>query len=142
MPNDEDGYRGSPSGLPRLGMTIWGILALAITMGLVALAWNSTGTATGIVQMRIFLVGWAVAAVMTVAVRLLSGTISRRDSRGFGSQTAMELSYHLVVGCVVGLAIGTTEWSNLHIVGWWQLWWTVPLVLGYLGNLAALRRRG
>ncbi|WP_273843774.1 hypothetical protein [Rubrobacter calidifluminis] len=92
-------------------------------------------------QMRIFLVGWAVAAVMTVAVRLLSGTISRRDGRGSGSLTAMELSYHLVVGCAVGLAIGTTDWSNLQIVGWWQLWWTVPLVLGYLGNLAALRRR-
>lgn len=128
--------------MPRLGMTIWGILALTVATSLVALAWNSTGAATGLVQMRIFLVGWAVAAVMTVAAGLLpAGTISRRDGRGSGSLTAMELSYHLVVGCVVGLAIGTTDWSNLHIVGWWQMWWTVPLVLGYLGNLAALRRR-
>ncbi|WP_279387493.1 hypothetical protein [Rubrobacter taiwanensis] len=41
---------------------------------------------------------------------------------------------------MIGLAVGTTDWGALQLAGWWQLWWTVPLLAGYVSRVILLRR--
>jgi hypothetical protein len=102
--------------------------ASLVSVILVATVWNDDGAATGQVSMRIFLVGWAVAAVIVSA-----GVV-------FGRSVLPLAVLHVTMGLVIGLAIGTTEWTDLHLAGWWQIWWTVPLILVYASLLVSLRR--
>lgn len=107
------------------------IVALAASVVAVVLAvtvWNGGGTASGEVQMRIFLVGWAVAAVIFSARFAFARTVL---------PPAM---LHVAAGLVIGLAIGTTDWTDLRLAGWWQMWWTFPLLLVYVSLLVSLRR--
>jgi hypothetical protein len=78
--------------------------------------------------MRIFLVGWAVAAVIVSA-----GVV-------FSLSVLPLAVLYVTMGLVIGLAIGTTDWTDLHLAGWWQMWWTVPLILVYASLLLILRR--
>ena len=105
------------------GTALRPVIALAagvVAVILVATVWNDGGAATGEVPMRIFLVGWAVAAVVV--------------SAGFASgRTVLPPAVlHVAVGLVIGLAINSTDWTDLHLARWWQMWWTVPLILVYL----------
>ncbi|AHY45605.1 Hypothetical Protein RradSPS_0322 [Rubrobacter radiotolerans] len=93
--------------------------------------------ATGRVQMRLFLAGWGLTAVL-LAAGFLFGGFGRQRS---GSRPALPSGvYSWATGVVVGLAVGTTDWSAPSFVGWWQFWWTVPLLAAYLGLSGALRR--
>jgi hypothetical protein len=108
------------------------LTAIVVVIALVVRTWNDTGAATGEIPMRIFLVGWAAAAVVISAGFVSVGLVSR---------PVLPLAVqHVAVGLVIGLAVGTTDWTTLHLAGWWQLWWTVPLLLVYAGLLITLRR--
>ncbi len=114
-------------------------IALAIT--LVVLAWDDTGAATGDVPMRIFLVGFAVAAII-IWIQLpfpFTFLVSRRE-QPVPRLTLPPAMHHVAMGAVIGLAVGTTDWTTLRFAGWWQLWWTVPLLIAY-SSLAITRQR-
>ena len=115
------------------------LAAIAAAITLVVLAWDDTEAATGVVPMRIFLIGWAVAAVVISVGSLFASLVSRREQPM--SRLVLPLVVqHVAMGFVIGLAVGTTDWTSLRLAGWWQLWWTVPLLLSYAGLLITLRR--
>lgn len=89
--------------------------------------------------MRIFLVGFAVGAIVIVAGSSLVKLLACHGQLVLASNLPMTLQ-HLAMGMVLGLAVGTTDWTNLSLVGWWQLWWTVALLLLYIAFLAQLRK--
>lgn len=107
------------------------LVAVAVALILAIPAWDGIGAATDETSRRIFLVGWVVA-VAVVAAGIASVPLLSRYALPLTVQ-------HVVIGIVVGLAIGTTDWATLHFAGWWQLWWTVPLLLTYAGHLITLR---
>ena len=113
------------------GTALRHVVALAVSVVaviLVATVWNDDGATTDVVSMRIFLVGWAVAAIVVLAGVVLSRSV-------------LYLAVlHVTMGLVLGLAIGTTDWTDLHLAGWWQMWWTVPLILVYASLLVRVRR--
>ena len=115
------------------------LAAIAAIITLVVLAWGDTGAATGTVPMRIFLVGWAVAAAVVSVDSLFAGLVSRRG-QPIPRPALPLVMQHVVMGFVIGLAVGTTDWTSLRLAGWWQLWWTVPLLLSYVGLLITIRR--
>lgn len=108
------------------------LAATVIAIALVAGTWDDTGAATGEIPMRVFLVGWTVAVIIISAGFALSSPLSR-------SVVPMVVQ-HVTVGIVIGLAVGTTDWTTLRLAGWWQLWWTVPLLLVYASLLITRRR--
>ncbi len=108
------------------------LAAIIVVVALVVGTWNDTVAATGEVPMRIFLVGWAVAAVVVLSGFAFAGPRHR--------PVLLPAVQHVAVGFVVGLAVGTTDWTALRLAGWWQMWWTVPLLLAYAGLLITLRR--
>jgi len=114
------------------------LTGMVVSIALVMLAWDGTGAATGLVQMRIFLVGWAIAAVVVLSGLLFAGSMSPTRQRSLRPVSTLAVQ-HLAVGVVVGLAIGTTDWATLRLAGWWQLWWMVPLLLIYSSHLVTLR---
>lgn len=116
-----------------------GLVVIAIAIVLVVGTWDDTQSATGELPMRIFLVGWMVAAVIISTGFPLATFISRRRQPGSRSMS-LSIVYHVAVGVVIGLAIGTTDWTVLRFAGWWQLWWTLPLLLLYASLLLTLRR--
>jgi hypothetical protein len=126
---------------------LWGLIRsllvslayIVVAMALVVSAWNDTGAATNEVSMRIFLVGFAVGAVVIVAGSVLVEKLSRHGQSALVSGLSLTLQ-HLAIGIVIGLAIGTTDWANLRLAGWWQLWWMVPLMLAYVSLVLARRR--
>lgn len=114
-------------------------IALAIT--LVVLAWNDTGAATSDLAMRIFLVGFAAAAII-IWIQLpfpFTFHLSRRGQSVHRSVLPLTV-HHVTMGVVVGLAIGTTDWTDLRLTGWWQFWWTIPLLIAYSSLLFSRRR--
>jgi hypothetical protein len=115
------------------------LAAIALAITLVVLAWDNTAAATTDVAMRLFLIGWAVAAVIVSVGIPFTGGVS-----GWGrSISRSELPpavYHVLVGLVIGLAAGTTDRGALQLAGWWQLWWTVPLLMAYVSRVILLRR--
>lgn len=54
------------------------LAAIAVAITLVVGAWDDTGAATGEVSMRIFFVGWAVAAVVILAGFPFASFVPRR----------------------------------------------------------------
>lgn len=120
------------SSLRALLLPLVAIVAAVVAIALVAGTWDRTGAATGDVPMRIFLVGWAVAAVVILSGFAFAGPRHR--------PALLPAVQHVAVGFVVGLAVGTTDWTALRLAGWWQLWWTVPLLLAYAGLFVTLRR--
>jgi hypothetical protein len=114
------------------------LAVIIVTIALVVLAWDGAGAATGEIQMRIFLVGWAVAAVVVLAGLLFARPVSHLGQAVLRSVPSMAVQ-HVAVGIVLGLAIGTTDWATLRLAGWWLLWWTIPLLLTYAGHLITLR---
>ncbi len=108
------------------------IAAAVAAIALVAGTWDQTGAATGLVPMRVFLVGWAVAAFVILFGFAFAGLMHH--------PVLLPAVQHLAAGFAVGLALGTTDWTALRLSGWWQLWWTVPLLLAYAGLLVTLRR--
>ncbi len=112
--------------------SLFAIGAAVVAIALVAGTWSSARAATGEIPMRIFLVSWAMTAIVVVFGFIFAGRVRRPVL-----PTAVQ---HAAVGFVVGLAIGTTDWTALRLAGWWQMWWTVPLVLAYAGLLITLRR--
>lgn len=115
------------------------VAAFAVAAVLVAGAWDDAGAATGKLPMRIFLVGWAMSAGVISTGFAFAGLLPRHGRPV--SRSILPLAVlHVAVGLVVGLAVGTTDWTTLRLVGWWQLWWTIPLLLFYAGFLIALRR--
>lgn len=115
------------------------LAAIAVAMTMVFLAWGDTGAATSAVHMRIFFVGWALAALVISTGFLFRGLASRPGWSESRSALLLVVQ-HVAMGFVVGLAVGTTDWTALRPAGWWQLWWTVPLLLSYAGLLFTLRR--
>jgi hypothetical protein len=116
-------------------------IALAIT--LVVLAWDNTAAATGEVPMRIFLVGWGVAAVI-LSVESLFGYLAFHREHERAERRLLPLAMHyVVIGAVIGLAVGTTDWTDLQFAGDRQMWLqpllTVPLLLGYFAHLRSLQ---
>jgi hypothetical protein len=127
---------GSLRAIPRPLVDLAGV-AIAIT--LVVLAWDNTAAATGDVPMRIFLISWAIAAVIIWDGFPLTALVSRQEEPVYRSVLPVAV-HHVAIGVVIGLAVGTTDWTNLQFAGWWQLWWTVPLLMAYASRLATLRR--
>jgi hypothetical protein len=115
------------------------LAAITVAITLVILAWNDTAAATGEVPMRIFLVGWAVAIVIVWDGFPFTELVSRREEPVYRSVLPAAV-HHVAVGAVIGLAVGTTDWTDLRFAGWWQLWWTVPLLLAYASRLRSLQR--
>jgi len=131
----DQGEERIPSRSSSLRTILRPLLAIAAAVAAIALVagtWNETGTATGLVSMRVFLVGWAVASFVILSDFAFAGLMRR--------PVLLPAVQHLAAGFVVGLAVGTTDWTALRLSGWWQLWWTVPLLLAYAGLLVALRR--
>lgn len=115
---------------------------IAIALTLVILGWNMTGAATGEVSLRIFLVGWAAASIVLSVEFLFNDLTSlRRRSR---VELRLPWAVHYVaIGAVVGLAVGTTDWTDLRFEPdqiWLQLVLTVPLLLAYTIHLVRLQR--
>lgn len=104
------------------------LAACAVAVALVAMFWNDAAAATGEVPMRIFLIGWAVAAIIVSA------------GFAFGRSVLPLAVLHVTMGLVIGLAVGTTDWTRLQLAGWWQMWWTFPLILIYVSLLIGRRR--
>lgn len=130
MPDQEQQFSTGPGSF-RTVLRLLGALAVAaVAIALVTGTWDDT--ATGEAPMHIFFVGWTVAALVISVGFALAG-LARRPVLPPAVQ-------HVAVGLVVGLAIGTTDWADLRLAGWWQLWWTVPLLLAYGGLLVTLRR--
>lgn len=93
--------------------------------------------------MRIFLVGWGVAAVILSIESLFRDFMSRwRQDRA--ERRLLPAVHYVVIGVVIGLAVGTTDWTDLQFAGDRQMWLqpvlTVPLLLGYSGYLRGLQR--
>jgi hypothetical protein len=112
--------REQPSLTGSFGAVLRHLVVLAgivVALALVVLAWDGTGAATGLIQMRIFLVGWAVATVVVLAGLLFAGSASRARWRALRTVSPLT-AQHLAVGVVIGLAIGTTDWATLRLVGW------------------------
>jgi hypothetical protein len=112
---------------------------MVVTAALVVGTWNDTEAATNVVAMRVFLIGWALAAVVIVAESPLA-TSKSHDGQGRRRGEFFPTAQHVAMGLVLGLAIGTTDWTSLRLIGWWQLWWTVPLLLAYIGFIGTLWR--
>lgn len=108
------------------------LAVIAVAIALVVGIWDDTGAATGEIPMRIFLVGWTVAVFIISAGFALASFVPR--------SVIPLAAQHLAVGFVIGLAVGTTDWTTLRLAGWWQLWWTVPLLLVYASLLITRRR--
>ena len=137
MPNQgEERIPSRSSSLRAILRPLVALAAAVVAIVLVAGTWDDTGVATGVATgqgpMRIFLVGWAVAAVIILSGFAFTGPMRR--------PVLLPAVQHVAAGFVVGLAVGTTDWTALRLTGWWQLWWTVPLVLAYAGLLVTLRR--
>lgn len=115
------------------------LAAIAVALTLVVVAWNETEAATGDLPMRVFLVGWAFAAVI-VSVGLPFANLASRRGQSSVRLTMPPAVHHVAMGLVIGLAVGTTDWTALQFAGWWQLWWTVPLLLVYASLIIDLRR--
>lgn len=111
------------------------VLAISVVVAVVvpALLWRETSAATTPLAMHLFLVIWSVAGIVTSAV----GTLARRPRDAVTLVLAS-----MMVGVATGVAIGTTDWSDLALAGWWQLWLLVPLLLGWASVVAGapLRR--
>ncbi len=86
------------------------IAAAVVAIVLVAGTWDETGVATGQGPMRIFLVGWAVAAVVILSGFAFAGPMRR--------PVLLPAVQHVAVGFVVGLAVGTTDRTALRLTGW------------------------
>ncbi len=84
--------------------------------------------------MRIFLIGWAAATVVVLAGLLFAGPASRPGRRVLRPSPSPAVR-HMAVGGVIGLAVGTTDWTDLSLARRWQLWWAVPMLLAYAGHL-------
>lgn len=117
-------------------------VALAIT--LVVLVWNDAAAATGEISWRIFLVGWAMAAIIPSVESLLNDLVYLRGQERAERRLPPAVHY-MVVGMVIGLAVGTTDWTDLPPTGFRQPWlqpWllTVLLLLVYANDLVRLRR--
>jgi hypothetical protein len=133
MPNQgEERILSRSSSLRAILRPLVALAAAVVAIVLVAGTWDDTGVATGQGPMRIFLVGWAVAAVIILSDFAFTGPMRR--------PVLLPAVQHVAAGFVVGLAVGTTDWTALRLTGWWQLWWTVPLLLAYAGLLVTLRR--
>lgn len=139
MSNQREHTPVGPASFRTVPRLLVALVAIAVAVTLVALAWGNTGAATGAVSMRIFLVGWSVAAIVVLSESLFAGLASRYGQPAPRSVVPLAVQ-HVAVGSVIGLAIGTTDWTALRLAGWWQLWWTVPLLLSYAGLLLTLRR--
>lgn len=140
MPNQREQQAPTRSGSFRATLRPLVVLAaIAVAITLVVWAWDGTGAATGEVPMRIFFVGWAVAAV-AISAGFLFADLAARHGQPVSRSVPPLTVQHLVMGFVIGLAVGTTDWTSLRLAGWWQLWWTVPLLLSYAGFLITLRR--
>lgn len=121
-------------------LRLLGNLALiAVAIGLVVSTWDDARAATGEVPMRIFLVGYVVVAIIVFAGFPFTLLVSRRGQTAAHSVLPVAV-YHVAIGVVIGLAVGTTDWTSLQLAGWWQFWWTVPLLLLYASLLTTWRR--
>lgn len=112
------------------------LVAVVVAVVLVVATWNDA-RAADVVSMRIFLVGWGVAAAVFVSFSFVDGAFG--DGRSASRSAALAAVLHMTAGLLIGLAVGTTDWISLQLNGWWQLWLTVPLLLLYVALLANLR---
>ena len=134
MPNQgEERIPSRSSSLRAILRPLVALAAAVVAIVLVAGTWDDTGVATGQGPMRIFLVGWAVAAVIILSGFAFTGPMRR--------PVLLPAVQHVAAGFVVGLAVGTMDWTALRLTGWWQLWWTVPLLLAYAGHREIGRSR-
>lgn len=46
----------------------------------------------------------------------------------------------VVTSLLLGLAVGTTDWEAWTISGWWQFWWTAPLVAASIGLIKRIHQ--
>lgn len=89
------------------------------------LLWSGA-TADSNVSLRVYLIGWATCGL------LLAATVAVPKVRTDSTLAAPIL--WLGLGLLLGLAIGTTPWSDLAGPVW-QLWLTIFLVAGYVHQL-------
>ncbi len=86
-----------------------------------------TGASRGSdLSLHVYLIGWAACGV------LLASTVVVPKFRS-DSKVAVPILW-LGLGLLLGLAIGTTPWSDLAGPVW-QLWLTIFLVAGYIHQL-------
>lgn len=139
--SDQGSQSHNRTSLPRqLLPVLISVLAVAVAIIMVVGTWNDTGAATGELPMRIFLVGWMASAVVILSGFSLAPRVSRRDQPS-SLLAPLSIVCHVAAGVLLGLAVGTTDWTDLQLAGWWQLWWTVPILLLYASFVVNLRRR-
>lgn len=90
------------------------------------LLWPSSGVPAD-QQLRVFLIGWAVCAL------LLAGVVAAPASRS--STRAAQAVLWLGLGLVTGLGLGTIPWGGLGSGPVWQIWLTLVVAVGYLQQL-------
>ncbi|WP_238581088.1 hypothetical protein [Streptomonospora alba] len=103
----------APAGTGVLGA----VLAVAATVALAVWVWNAD--VADPIPHRLFLVIWIAGGL------LLAGEILSRDAR-VGRRIPL-WGHVFYLGLLVGAALGTTAWSDLGAVFWYQLWWGGPL---------------
>ncbi|WP_273887266.1 hypothetical protein [Rubrobacter naiadicus] len=107
------------------------LAAIVAIISLVFLNWNETSSAVGLIQIRLFLAGWAAAALAIVIAGLLL-----RSGRASLLRPPLETLYHLLMGLELGLMVGTTPWEEgVRLAGWTQFWLTIPIFTGYVFTL-------
>ncbi|WP_193789955.1 hypothetical protein [Streptomonospora alba] len=94
-----------------------GVVPAAVTVALAAWAWNADVPSP--VAHRVFLVVWGLGGLLLAGEHL-----SRGGRVGVRIATAGHVFY---LGLLAGAALGTTAWSQLGAVFWYQLWWSGPL---------------
>ena len=116
----------------------YSFVALLLVVGAVgiSLTWDDARAArasASVLHLRMFLMGvalvWAVGAVTLALVPWWKQ-----------ARTWLIAAHLLIIGVYIGLAIATTNWTGLTMSGWWQFWWTFPLVGGQIQWILKLLR--
>ncbi|WP_087099043.1 hypothetical protein [Nocardiopsis sp. JB363] len=92
---------------------------LAVSLGLVAFAWNAH--APDPIEHRIFLVLWLSGSAILACHLWTDARSSRGASRSLST---------FAIGLVAAAALTTMPWANLDSALWYQVWLSVPLLTG------------
>lgn len=71
---------------------------------------------------RLFIFGYLVAVFLHASIWALAPRWRSMSKRPMWAMV-------IVTSLLVGLAVGTTDWSGWTISRWWQFWWTCPLLV-------------
>lgn len=117
----------------RVVRPVWGLIALAAVTLLIASAWNDPGSATGLLQWRIFLAAYLLTGVVTVLSFFPADLWGMRaSSRALCPFPPWVL--FLTAGAIAGVAVGITDWTDTSDAVFRQLGWTFWLLVALLGS--------